>query len=79
MYTLHVIMGPNSRKIIVQFTRATEYKHKLHLEKEVKKKTWVVTFLTYTLTNKSEFASIQNHISSLTSQKLLESFHGKVA
>lgn len=47
-------MGPNTHKTIVQFTRATEYKHKLHLEKEIKKKTWVVTFA-----NKSEFAPIQ--------------------
>lgn len=43
----------------IQFTRATEYKHKIHLEKEIKKKTWVVTFPTYTFPNKSEFASIQ--------------------
>lgn len=30
-------MGANICKIIVQFARATEYKHKIHLEKEIKK------------------------------------------
>lgn len=63
-------MGPNIHKIIVQLTRATEYKHKIHLEKEIKKKAWVATFPTYTLPNKSEFASLQKiicHLSHLES------------
>lgn len=63
------MMGSNICKITVQFTGATEYKPKTHLEKEMKKKIWVVTFPTYTLPHKSVYfyTKIIYHLSHLES------------